>query len=45
MEHTYKLILVWIFGFVITVVSFFDDRMNLSPKIRLIIQIIIGAVI
>jgi UDP-N-acetylmuramyl pentapeptide phosphotransferase/UDP-N-acetylglucosamine-1-phosphate transferase len=45
MEHSYKLILVWVFGFIITLVSFCDDMMNLSPKIRLLIQIIIGAVI
>jgi len=45
LELSTKLSLLWIFWSLITLVSFFDDRMNLSPKIRLIIQIIIGWVI
>ncbi|NVP17985.1 undecaprenyl/decaprenyl-phosphate alpha-N-acetylglucosaminyl 1-phosphate transferase [Candidatus Gracilibacteria bacterium] len=44
-DYNYKLGLIWLFGFVITLISFIDDRLNVSPKIRLIIQIIIGAVI
>lgn len=45
LEHDYKLYLLWFFGFVITFVSFLDDLLNLSPKIRLIIQIIIWFII
>lgn len=45
LEPSVKLSLLWLFGWLITVVSFLDDRLNLSPKIRLIIQIIIGWVI
>lgn len=44
-EYDYKLWLIWVFGFFITSISFIDDMMNVSPKIRLIIQIIIGAII
>lgn len=44
-EHNYKLYLLLIFGFLITIVSFLDDMLNLSPKIRLLIQIIIGTTI
>ncbi|NDK10054.1 undecaprenyl/decaprenyl-phosphate alpha-N-acetylglucosaminyl 1-phosphate transferase [Candidatus Gracilibacteria bacterium] len=44
-EYQYKLYLVWMFGALITAVSFFDDRISLSPKIRLFIQILIGATI
>ena len=44
-EHTYKLYLLWFFWFVVTLVSFIDDRLNVSAKIRLLIQIIIWAVI
>ncbi len=40
-----KLILLWSFWFVITFISFFDDLLNVSPKIRLFIQILIWAVI
>lgn len=40
-----KLYLLWFFGGLITLVSFIDDRVNLSPKIRLLIQILIGMVI
>jgi len=44
-EHNYKLYLLWWFGFIITLVSFIDDRLNVSAKIRLLIQIIIWATI
>ncbi|MDD2908101.1 MAG: MraY family glycosyltransferase [Candidatus Gracilibacteria bacterium] len=44
-DYNYKLGLIWLFGAIITAISFIDDRLNVSPKIRLIIQIIIGAVI
>ncbi|MDP5038860.1 MAG: undecaprenyl/decaprenyl-phosphate alpha-N-acetylglucosaminyl 1-phosphate transferase [Candidatus Gracilibacteria bacterium] len=44
-EHNYKLYLIWFFGFIITIISFIDDMVNLSPKIRLFIQIIIGITI
>jgi len=44
-EPNYKLYLIWFFGFIITVVSFMDDLLNISAKMRLIIQIIIGATI
>lgn len=43
--HNTKLYLIWIFGFLITLVSFIDDFFFLSPKLRLLIQIIIAAVI
>ncbi len=42
---SYKLYLLWFFWGIITFVSFIDDRLNISPKIRLCIQIIIGAII
>jgi len=44
-EHNYKLHLLWFFWFIITLISFIDDILNVSPKIRLIIQIIIWATI
>jgi len=44
-DHNYKLYLLWFFGFVITLVSFIDDMLNVSPKIRLIIQVIIWTTI
>lgn len=40
-----KLFLLWWFGLLITVVSFVDDFLFLSPKIRLFIQIIIWTII
>jgi UDP-N-acetylmuramyl pentapeptide phosphotransferase/UDP-N-acetylglucosamine-1-phosphate transferase len=40
-EHTYKLSLIWLFGGIITGISFLDDLFNVSPKVRLCIQIII----
>ncbi len=44
-EEWLKLYLLWLFWWIITLVSFIDDRLNLSPKIRLLIQIVIGMVI
>jgi len=44
-EHNYKLYLLWFFGLAITTVSFIDDILNVSPKVRLLIQIIIWATI
>ncbi|MDC0505999.1 undecaprenyl/decaprenyl-phosphate alpha-N-acetylglucosaminyl 1-phosphate transferase [Candidatus Gracilibacteria bacterium] len=44
-EFSDKLLLIWVFGGVITLVSFFDDLFNVSPKLRLLFQIIIGAII
>ena len=45
MEHEYKLYLIWFFWAFVSIVSFLDDRMNVSPKIRLFIQIFIGMII
>lgn len=45
MEPNYKLFLIWFFGWAITIVSFLDDMLNVSPKIRLLVQIFIGAII
>ncbi len=44
-DFHYKPLLILLFGGVITLVSFFDDMISLSPKARLLIQIIIGAAI
>lgn len=44
-EYNYKLLLIWVFWFIITLISFIDDRLNVSAKIRLILQILIWAVI
>lgn len=44
-DYNYKLLLIWLFWFFITIISFLDDRLNVSAKIRLIFQIIIWAVI
>ena len=44
-EHTYKLYLLWGFWAITTIVSFIDDLLKVSPKIRLIMQILIWAVI
>jgi len=44
-EHNYKLYLLWWFWAIITIVSFIDDLLKVSPKVRLIIQILIGAII
>lgn len=43
--HNSKLYLIWFFGFLITFVSFIDDFFFLSPKLRLLIQIIIASII
>ena len=44
-DYSYKLLLIWLFGWVITLMSFADDMFALSAKKRLIMQIIIGAII
>lgn len=44
-EHSYKYYLIIGFWWIITFVSFIDDLLNVSPKIRLLIQIIIWAII
>lgn len=44
-DFNYKLWLIWFFWLLITGISFIDDRLNVSAKIRLIIQIIIWAII
>lgn len=44
-DYSYKLFLIWLFGWTITLVSFGDDIYNMSPVKRLIIQIVIGATI
>lgn len=44
-EYTYKLGLIWFFWGIISIVSFVDDRLNVSAKIRLVLQILIWAVI
>jgi len=44
-DFDYKLALILGFWGVITLVSFFDDRVNLSAKTRLLLQIIIWATI
>jgi UDP-GlcNAc:undecaprenyl-phosphate GlcNAc-1-phosphate transferase len=44
-DHNSKLYLIWIFWLIITIISFFDDLFDVNPKIRLIVQIIIWAII
>ena len=44
-DYSYKLLLIWIFWGIVTLVSFADDMLSLSAKTRLILQIIIGATI
>ncbi len=44
-DYSYKLGLIWIFGWIISLVSFVDDRLNVSAKIRLALQICIGGII
>ncbi len=44
-EPNYKLYLIWIFWLIVTLVSFIDDLLDVNPKIRLVIQIIIWAII
>ena len=43
--YSYKLLLIWIFWALVTLVSFIDDRIHVKVHIRLIIQIIIWAII
>jgi len=44
-DYSYKLLLIWVFGGVVTLISFIDDMTWMSAKTRLLIQIIIGATI
>ena len=44
-DYNEKLWLIWIFWLIITFISFLDDRLNIRPKIRLFIQILIWAII
>lgn len=44
-DFSYKLLLIWVFWGVITLVSFFDDMISMSAKLRLFLQIIIGVTI
>ena len=44
-DYNYKLWLIWFFGALVTLISFVDDRLNVSSHIRLVIQIIIGMII
>lgn len=44
-EYNYKLWLIYVFWFLITWISFVDDRLKVSAKVRLLLQIIIGAII
>lgn len=44
-DYSYKLLLIWIFWAIVTIISFIDDRLEVSAKIRLLIQIMIWAVI
>ncbi len=44
-EFSDKLLLIWVFGWIITLVSFLDDLFNVSPKLRLLFQIIVWAII
>lgn len=44
-KYNYKLWLIWAFWFLITSLSFIDDMLNVSPKVRLAFQILIWAII
>ncbi len=44
-DYNYKLLLLWVFWFFITFLSFIDDILNVWPKIRLFFQILIWAII
>lgn len=44
-DYNYKLGLIWVFWFFITAISFLDDMIEVSAKVRLIFQIIIGSII
>lgn len=45
LDFSEKLFLIWIFWFLITVVSFLDDLFDISAKVRLFIQIMVWVVI
>lgn len=45
LEYNFKIWLIWVFWFFITSISFLDDRLDVSPKIRLFFQILIWAII
>lgn len=45
LEYNFKLWLIWVFWFFITGISFLDDRLDVSPKVRLFFQILIWAII
>lgn len=45
LDYNFKLGLIWVFWFFITWISFIDDRLDVSPKIRLFFQIMIWAII
>lgn len=44
-DYSYKLLLIWIFWGIVTLMSFADDMLALSARKRLFIQILIGATI
>ena len=44
-EHSYKLYLLWFFGLLVSSISFLDDMLEVSAKVRLVVQILIWAVI
>jgi UDP-GlcNAc:undecaprenyl-phosphate/decaprenyl-phosphate GlcNAc-1-phosphate transferase len=44
-DHSYKLYLLLFFWLIVTIVSFLDDMLNVSPKIRLLLQIFIWLII
>lgn len=44
-DYSYKLWLIWVFWFFITALSFLDDLMDVSAKLRLLFQILIWAFI
>ncbi len=44
-EPNFKLNLMLVFGCIITCISFFDDFIEVNPKIRLFIQVLIGMLI
>lgn len=44
-ESNFKLNLMLVFGCVITCISFFDDFVEVNPKIRLLVQILVGSLI
>lgn len=44
-DHNLKLYLIWTFWLIVTVISFMDDMLEVSPKIRLFVQIVIWSII